>query len=192
MMQQQQQNMGMFQPQQTGMSFNPGMMQQPTGFQPNHFVQPNMTGMPQMQQMQQGAFQQPQGQFSPINNQPTGFQGGFGQPQPQQQFPQQTGINTFLPQALEPDRTGMHQQQPMQPMQPQPTGAGFGGFTRVGGGSYSNGTSQSPPPQLQPLQPQQTGPAPPVRFGVPEKLAPQATGRRANLSAATPDNPFGF
>ncbi|KAJ1333737.1 actin cytoskeleton-regulatory complex protein SLA1 [Microdochium nivale] len=192
--QQQQQNMGMFQPQQTGMSFNPGIMQQPTGFQPNQFMQPNMTGIPQMQQMPQGTFQQPQGQFPPINNQPTGFQGGFGQA-PQQQFPQQTGVNSFLPQALEPDRTGMNQ--PMQPMQAQPTGAGFGGFTRVGGsggvsGGYSNGTSQSPPPQLQPLQPQQTGPAPPVRFGVPEKLAPQATGRRANLSAATPDNPFGF
>jgi len=46
-----------------------------------------------------------------------------------------------------------------------------------------------------PLQPQPTGPAPPVRFGVqPEanKLAPQPTGRRANLSAATPQNPFGF
>jgi len=42
------------------------------------------------------------------------------------------------------------------------------------------------------LKPQPTGPAPPVRFGVtPKKLAPQPTGR-ANLSKATPDNPFGF
>jgi len=187
--QQQQQQMGMFQPQQTGMSYSPGMIPQPTGFQANQFIQPNMTGMPQMGQMQPGGFQ-PQGQFQPVNNQPTGFAGGFGQPS-QQQFPQQTGINSFLPQALQPENTGM---QPMQPMQPQPTGAGFGGFTRIGGAPTQNGYSNgvSPPPQIQPLQPQQTGPAPPVRFGVSEKIAPQATGRRANLSAATPENPFGF
>ncbi|CRK45727.1 hypothetical protein BN1723_001070, partial [Verticillium longisporum] len=49
--------------------------------------------------------------------------------------------------------------------------------------------------QIQPLQPQQTGPAPPVRFGVTgeaKRLALQPTGRRANLSQATPNNPFGF
>ena len=41
---------------------------------------------------------------------------------------------------------------------------------------------------LQPLVPQQTGPPPPVRFGVTEgakKLAPQPTGRRANLAHAS-------
>ncbi|MCJ1432711.1 cytoskeletal protein binding protein [Xylographa pallens] len=100
---------------------------------------------------------------------------------------QQTGsINSGLPPALQPQQTGMNgfnqpgfgqsQQQPaIPPMPPMP-----------------------PMPQQQalaPLQPQKTGPAPPVRFGVaPEvkKLLPQATGRRANLSHATPQNPFGF
>jgi hypothetical protein len=111
--------------------------------------------------------------------------------------PQMTG----LPQPLEPQRTampgmggmntmgmgGMQQMQPqatgfgggMQGMQPQATGfGGMGG--NMGGGAGGGG--------VQPLVPQQTGPAPPVRFGVPEgakKLAPQATGRRANLAAAS-------
>ena len=45
---------------------------------------------------------------------------------------------------------------------------------------------QQQPPQVAPLVPQQTGPPPPVRFGVTEnKLTPQATGRRANLSQAS-------
>jgi hypothetical protein len=37
---------------------------------------------------------------------------------------------------------------------------------------------------LQPLQPQPTGPPPPVRFGVQKKLTPQPTGR-ANLTKAS-------
>jgi hypothetical protein len=62
----------------------------------------------------------------------------------------------------------------MPQMQPQPTGFGGGGGLQ--------------PPTMQPLVPQKTGPPPPVRFGVSEaqkKLAPQATGRRANLAAAS-------
>jgi hypothetical protein len=60
-----------------------------------------------------------------------------------------------------------------QMQQPQPTGFGGGGLQA---------------PTMQPLVPQKTGPPPPVRFGVTEaqkKLAPQATGRRANLAAAS-------
>lgn len=179
--QQQQQYMGGFQPQPTGqgiMGFQPtGMMQpQPTGFGPNQFMPP---------QQMQSPFADPRPQqFSPIVAQPTGFPGGFT---PGQQFPQPTGVNSYLPPALEPQRTGMPQMQPQ--MQPQPTGFG-GSFGQGFNTGMNNQNSLSPPPA--PLQPQKTGPAPPVRFGVPDKLTPQPTGRRANLAQATPQNPFGF
>ncbi|KAI2463664.1 hypothetical protein F4781DRAFT_415896 [Annulohypoxylon bovei var. microspora] len=176
----QQQYMGSFQPQPTGqgmMPFNPntGMQPQP-GFGTGQFMQPQMTGLPQAQ----SPFADPRPQqFSPIQNQPTGFPGGF---QPAQQFQQQQGgVNSFLPPAMEPQRTGMP------PMQPQPTG--FGGFGQGFNPGMNNTAAQQPPPA--PLLPQQTGPAPPVRFGVADKIVPQPTGR-ANLSRATPDNPFGF
>jgi DNA-directed RNA polymerase subunit H (RpoH/RPB5) len=137
-----------------------GIPQQPTGFQQQNFM--NNAG---------GPFADPRPQqFSPIQQQPTGFQ-SFPL---QQQYPQQTGVNSFLPPALQPTRTGM---------QPQ------NGF---------NSTFSPPPvppmppmPQqntIQPLVPQKTGPPPPVRFGVSgdtKKLMPQATGRRANLSQAS-------
>ncbi|KAL1631609.1 cytoskeletal protein binding protein [Diplodia seriata] len=180
---------GFMQPQQTGFPGQFGqqgpMMPQQTGF-----MQPQPTGFPG--QFGQGA--QMGNQFGspfadptprpnsfapgmPMQPQPTGFgqPGGF-QPQPLQ--PQATGINAFLPPALAPQRTGALN--------------GFG----------NNNSFQAPPvppiPQQQtaaPLTPQKTGPPPPVRFGVnpsAKKLAAQPTGRRANLSQATPDNPFGF
>ncbi len=145
---------------------------------PNGFQYPMQTGMPQqnfMNNMNNGpspfADPRPQ-QFSPIQQQPTGFQSSFGPPQ--QQYPQQTGINSFLPPALVPTPTGA------QGMQQQ------NGFN----------SSFSPPPvppmpqqnTMMPLVPQKTGPPPPVRFGVSgdtKKLMPQATGRRANLSQAS-------
>jgi hypothetical protein len=155
MQQQQQQQFPQMAPQMTGF---PGQQQPLQQFQ---------TGMPQngpfMQPMMTGNV--PPQQFTPLQNQMTGFPGGQfpqQQQQPQPFNPQATGINSFLPPALEPQRTGMP------PFQPQPTGF------------------NSAP--LQPLQPQQTGPPPPVRFGVSadaKKLAPQATGRRANLSQAS-------
>ena len=93
---------------------------------------------------------------------------------------QQTGsINSALPPALQPQQTGMN------------------GFNQPGFGQSQQQPAMSsmppmpPMPQQQtlaPLQPQKTGPAPPVRFGVaPEvkRLLPQATGRRANLSHAS-------
>lgn len=183
---QQQQFMGGFQPQQTGqgmMGYNTGqigqqaMAPQATGYNPGgQFMQPQMTGMAPMQQ------------FSPIQNQPTGFAGGFnpGQQAPQQ-IAQPTGVNSFLPPAMEPQRTGMPQMQTG--IQPQQTGFG-GGFGQGFNSNLNNQNGQ--PPAMAPLQPQQTGPAPPVRFGVADKIQPQATGRRANLSQATPQNPFGF
>lgn len=182
---------GFMQPQQTGF---PGQFGQqgPLMSQPTGFMQPQQTGFPG--QFGQGA--QMGNQFGspfadpspgrpssfapgmPMQAQPTGFQPqqtGF-QPQPLQ--PQQTGINAFLPPALQPQQTGAIN--------------GFG----------NHNSFQAPPvppiPQqqtAQPLVPQKTGPPPPVRFGVnpaAKKLAPQPTGRRANLSQATPDNPFGF
>ncbi|CAK7198088.1 cytoskeletal protein binding protein [Sporothrix eucalyptigena] len=165
--------------------------------QQNQPMMPMMTGMP-MQQPQPTGFGMPgqfipqqQNQFGqPMQMQPTGFPGQFNQGQQQFGMGPQPGanINSMLPPALEPQRTAMpapQQQQPtMQPIQAQPTGA----FTQ---GFGNHGMAPTPAPLL----PQQTGPPPPVRFGVTEetkKLMPQPTGRRANLSAATPDNPFGF
>lgn len=164
---------GMY-PMQTGMQ---SMQPQPTGFGPNQFMQPMMNGPQQIQ----SPFADPsrQAQFSPVQAQPTGYPapfnpGQFGGAQP-------GGINSYLPPAMEPQRTGMPA------MQPQPTGMGFTqGFGNAGIPAQQQ--QQQQPPPMAPLQPQKTGPAPPVRFGVqPEanKLVPQATGRRANLSHAS-------
>ncbi|KAH8676370.1 hypothetical protein BX600DRAFT_454899 [Xylariales sp. PMI_506] len=164
---QQQQYLTGFQPQATGqgmMGYNPGVgiQAQPTGFVQNQFMQPNMTGI--------------QPQFSPIQSQPTGFN-NFN---PGPQFQQPSGINNYITPALEPQRTAM---------QPQQTGFG-GNFSQGYNPALSPQSTQAPP--MAPLIPQQTGPPPPVRFGVPDKIVPQPTGRRANLAHATPDNPFGF
>ncbi|CAK7218190.1 cytoskeletal protein binding protein [Sporothrix curviconia] len=168
------------------------MMAQQQQQQQGQPMMPMMTGMPmQPQQPQQTGFGMPgqfmpqqQNQFGqPIQMQPTGFPGQFNPGQ--QQFgiapPPGANLNSMLPPALEPQRTAMSTPQPMQP---QPTGP----FTQ---GFGNHGMAPTPAPLL----PQQTGPPPPVRFGVTEetkKLVPQPTGRRANLSAATPENPFGF
>lgn len=153
-----------------------GMQPQPTGFGQNQFMQQQMMNG---QQMQQSPFADPRAsqQFASMPAQPTGYPGQYNQ----NQFGANPtgGINSYLPPALEPQRTGMPQ---MQPMQPQPTGMSF----TQGFGNHGMAPSQPQPPA--PLMPQQTGPAPPVRFGVQpdaKKLAPQATGRRANLSAAS-------
>lgn len=110
-------------------------------------------------------------QISPIQSQPMGYQTQFPSSMPiySQAAANGSNMNNFLPLALEPQRTGFPNQQLQQ------TGV-------------SNGFAQ-------PLQPQKTGPPPPVRFGISpdtRKLMPQQTGRRANLSQATPENPFGF
>ncbi|KAF2674541.1 hypothetical protein BT63DRAFT_419825 [Microthyrium microscopicum] len=170
-----------------------GLMPQATGFQPQmtgfnpmqNGMMPQQTGYPQFQQqgMQYGQFQQPQQTgFQPQFQQQlmNGQQNGspFADPpvaayQPLQ--PQATGINAFLPSPLMPQRTGA-----------PPVNFGPGNLPPV-----------PPIPQSAPapLVPQRTGPPPPVRFGVNpavKRLAPQPTGKRANLSSATPDNPFGF
>lgn len=163
----------------------PALVAMPTGIQQppyavNQFGQQVLNGAP--------------GQFiGPLPPQLTGVPGAFtapGQPPP-------GGINSVLPPPLEPQRTAFP------PFQQQPTGIGPtfnpGGFAGAVPGPLPQNypPQQLPPPQFQPQQapapaaplvPQKTGPPPPVRFGVtPEakKLAPQPTGRRANLAHAS-------
>ncbi|KAM7184370.1 hypothetical protein V8F33_013013 [Rhypophila sp. PSN 637] len=170
-MQQQQQQA----PQQQMMPMMTGIPVQQTGFQQTpQFLPPQPTGMMNMQPQQQ---QQQQFGQAPMQPMQTGF---MGQPMP----PMQTGFGQ--PPPLPPQQTGFGQAPPMQPMQPQQTGFGMQ--------PQQTGFGVGLAAPMQPLVPQKTGPPPPVRFGVDstKKLAPQATGRRANLSAATPQNPFGF
>ncbi|KAJ9623671.1 cytoskeletal protein binding protein [Taxawa tesnikishii (nom. ined.)] len=205
-------------PQQQQPGFQP-MMPQPTGFTQFQQQQPQQTGFPQFQQQPTGFQPSVQQQF--INGQATGSP--FADPprapfqptpsrlqsslSPQSTlYPQQTGF-------MQPQPTGFMQQPQQQqfPQQLQPQQTGFGGLppalqpqlTGVNGFGQQNGFGQ-PAPTLppmppmptgfaQPLVPQKTGPAPPVRFGTQpaNKLTPQPTGR-ANLRNATPQNPFGF
>lgn len=119
---------------------------------------PLATGIqgPLTQTIVPGAMPTP-GPYGPLQQQqPGNFSTAFPA---QQQFPgpRAPSLNTFLPPPLEPQRTGM-------PIAPGPV--------------------VTPAP----LIPQQTGPAPPVRFGVQgnaPRLAPQPTGRRANLAHAS-------
>lgn len=161
------------QPQATGFmgqnQYQNALMPQPTAFTPQ-----SQFGIQQQQQQQPfGGIAPQQTGFQGLGPQPTVF-GGYGQ----FQQPMQTGINSVLPPAL----------------QPQPTGV-----NGYGNQSYTSLPPVPPIPQqptATPLSPQKTGPPPSIRFGVkpdgPKKLEPQPTGLRANLSQATPNNPFGF
>lgn len=207
--QQQQYQQLHLQPQQTGFLPNQGFPQfqqpQPTGFQPQfqQFQQPYLNG-----NAQGSPFADPKPQFQP---QPTGFgqfgqssQGGVNSVLPPALQPQRTGFGSPPPQ---PQINGFNQQPNFQQIQPQPTAfqqiqpqqTGFQQLqpqqTGFGQPPQQNGfgTFQAPPvppiPQQTtpaPLVPQRTGPAPEVRFGTPaKKLAPQPTGRRANLASAS-------
>lgn len=80
-----------------------------------------------------------------------------------------------------------------QQLQPQSTGFGFGNSATTFGGSTFGDLNTGASVFNQSLQPQATGNHPQVSFGGPQPLQPQSTGnRRANLAAATPNNPFGF
>lgn len=154
------------QPQATGFmgqgQFQNGLMPQPTGFTPQ-----SQFGIQQQQQLNGQPMMPNQTGFQGMAPQPTGF-GGFAQPQQ----PMQTGINSVLPPALQPQQTGAN---------------GFGNA------SYNQPPPPVPPipqqPTAAPLTAQKTGPPPSIRFGVkpdaPKKLAPQPTGMRANLSQAS-------
>jgi actin cytoskeleton-regulatory complex protein SLA1 len=138
---------------------------------PGQFMQPLVTGM---QPIGHGPFVDPsrQAQYPVLQPQPTGFPAQFGSSPPFAHAPT-AGINTFLPPPLEPQRTGIPGLQVSHP-------ANVAAFNPTG-------VNAVPPPQ-QPLLPQQTGPAPAIRFGVTgdsRKLVPQPTGRRANLSQAS-------
>ncbi|PWW79234.1 hypothetical protein C7212DRAFT_155121 [Tuber magnatum] len=105
---------------------------------------------------------------APIISQPTGslLAQQYSIPQQQQQ---QTGLQSSI--------------------NTQPTGRGFGVNSVLPPALIPQPTSLQPATTL---MPQKTGPPPTVKFGVDaKKLTPQPTGR-ANLSKATPENPFGF
>ncbi|KAI9891661.1 MAG: cytoskeletal protein binding protein [Vezdaea aestivalis] len=184
-------------PQMTGYGQPNGMASQHAPFGPQSIL-PQQTGFNSQQlQPSQSFNSQPgsstpfanpsqQGPFQSIAPQPTGYlnpqpTGYLNSQQTGYQIQPSTGINSVLPPALLPQATGQN---------------GFGQ------GFIQQQQQLQPPilsiPQQQtiaPLVPQKTGPPPPVRFGVAntaQKLAPQPTGRRANLSHATPENPFGF
>ena len=142
---------------------------QATGAQPSpHFINGQQTGSPFVDSRSAP----PTGSFQPLPASINGFSPSPYSPM----MPQQTGsINSVLPPALQPQLTGLNgfnapafnqsQAPPMPPMTPMPQ-------------------QQIPAP----LQPQKTGPAPPVRFGVDpqaKKIMPQPTGRKANLSHAS-------
>lgn len=127
-------------------------------------------GIPSMAGMQTaGILQQPTGS-SFLGN--SGYQGNPGQ-----SFPVMGGQPGFQMSAAAPPPTAM-------------VTPGFGypqpGFTSVPSSLPAPLIPQSTGMTIQPLQPQQTGPAPSVKFGMPaqRKLAPQPTGR-ANLSKAS-------
>jgi actin cytoskeleton-regulatory complex protein SLA1 len=144
---------------------------------------------------------------APLQPQPTSFH----QQQQQQQQPQQIGFlqpqHTSYAQQPSPglqqsQSTGFQQQASPGFQQPQQTGFGQppqqNGFTSSASSSFQAPPVSTMPQQQQPtpapLQPQKTGPAPPVRFGVSDakKLTPQPTGRRANLAHASKFSPLLF
>ncbi|KAF3934008.1 hypothetical protein ABW19_dt0210542 [Dactylella cylindrospora] len=152
--------------------------QQAAALQPQLTAVPSNFGIPQL--TYPGIAIQPTGYVQPqqlgFNNgiipQPTGTV--LGQPLRE---PFKPTVDLSLPTPLLPQNTAV----------PQPQN-GFSAQTGTGP------VNKHLMPALTPLKPQATGPAPNVKFGVtPGKLAPQPTGvRKANLNAATPENPFGF
>ncbi|KAK9367617.1 hypothetical protein V1509DRAFT_625728 [Lipomyces kononenkoae] len=124
---------------------------------------------------------------------------------PQALQPQPT--RPFIPQSqfgIQQMQTGF-QQLPnnglgVQVLQSQPTGFGFGnGPPTFGSNVTGNGASTISRPGginstlMKPLEPTKTGPPPKVSFGINKPVEATPTGnKRANLAAATPENPFGF
>lgn len=167
---------------------------QNTGFQPQStFGQQFLLMGPQSTGFQpQSTFGQ---QFLQIGPQNTGFQFNQSQPQnifQQQQMPPQTTFGNMGPQntfGQVPNDPNMNSLANM-----------FQNTTLNGpANSFNQPLNQTPltsfgqPPlfgfNAQPLQSQPTG----AGFGnAPSFMQPQQTGRKANLQAATPDNPFGF
>ncbi|KAJ8101299.1 hypothetical protein POJ06DRAFT_93964 [Lipomyces tetrasporus] len=169
-----------------------GFSAQPTGF---HQQVPLTTGFPV--------------QATGLPNPPLGFgMNAFSsppalQPQPTRPFVPQS---QFGIQQMQTGFQGASFQRPpnnglaVQTLQPQPTGFGFGnGPSSVGGNGAVNGGGSSAISSgvnsvlMKPLEPMKTGPAPKVSFGINKPIEATPTGnRKANLAAATPENPFGF
>ncbi|KAI7225417.1 hypothetical protein KC352_g15834 [Hortaea werneckii] len=191
--QQQQQGYPAMQPQPTGMAFQPqsSFGQAAQGY---HYGGGFTGGMPGQGGMGMGmGMQPPQPNYQQqlVNGAQTGSPfadpslgglpgrsftpvGGMGQPTGMSMGMGMNGTATGG--GFQPPPPPPQQQQPQLP--PQQTGGVFGPGQAL----------------QQPLQPQKTGPVPPVRFGVTGGQAPlqaQPTGR-ANLAKATPQNPFGF
>ncbi|KAL8970245.1 MAG: hypothetical protein Q9197_003914 [Variospora fuerteventurae] len=150
---------------------------QPTGLQgfqnPQPFLNGQQTGSPFTNP-------RPATGFQPLQILQTGYPGQLPHTFPAQRT---ASVNSYLPPALQAQRTGING------LQSHPSGVNHS----------APSLPPMPPMPLQnqvpaPLQPQITGPAPAVSFGAPpaKKLLPQPTGKRANLSQATPQNPFGF
>ncbi|KAI7249869.1 hypothetical protein KC335_g17471, partial [Hortaea werneckii] len=194
----------------------------PQGYPPQQ--QQQQQGYPAMQPQPTGMAFQPQssfGQAAQGYHYGGGFTGngmapgmGMGMQQPNYQQQLVNGAQTGSPFA-DPSMGGL----PGRSFTPvghmgQPTGGMGMGMGMNGTATGAGGFQPPPPPQQQPqlppqqtggvfgpgqalqqpLQPQKTGPVPPVRFGVTGGQAPlqaQPTGR-ANLAKATPQNPFGF
>ena len=170
-----------FPQQQTNFSQQQPLQPQTTAFQPSPFTLGQQTGSP---------FADPR----PLQAQITGFQSTtFSPPLYNNMIPQQTGsLNSVLSPPLQPQNTGMNSMNGLngstfsQPPPPVPQ------LPQQFAGQAPLPPPIPPiPPQsrvMAPLQPQKTGPAPNVKFGLgndAKKLAPQPTGRRANLSQAS-------
>lgn len=176
----------------------PLQMQQ-TGF--NQGLHPQMTGIPQQNPYLLGQqigspFADPRYGTQQLQPQMTGYgsQNPLSPTYYQPLAPQQTGgINSILPAPLQPQITGINGSlnrplfgQP--PVPPIPSVFQSNGPLPTLSYPLSMQSMPTGQPMLSPLQPQKTGPAPNISFGLqPEvpKLVAQPTGRRANLSQAS-------
>ncbi|ODV77280.1 uncharacterized protein CANTADRAFT_102168 [Suhomyces tanzawaensis NRRL Y-17324] len=167
-------------------SFN--QLNPPTSFslQPTGSFPSTLFGLQTSNGFPQTSFsQQPTGGLGNFNQQPsfaTGPQQSFGQP----------GFNQFAQQPYGQQQFGNPQAnqfgQQAQPNMGQLNNM-FQNTSISQNGFQQQPTTSFGQDSFQPLQSQPTG----AGFGnAPASLQSQPTGRRANLSAATPDNPFGF
>jgi hypothetical protein len=159
-------------------------------FGQNQQMQPHITGASTTFGMGNQPANSPFG-TNQLYPQMTGYQTGFNYSNGALVGGQGTSVSSILPTPILPTQL---QQQPMA----SNTFAGNG----PSNGLFANSSlpqhysAQSPPPippipqqpTMAPLQPQKTGPAPAVRFGVApdtKKLLAQPTGRKANLAQAS-------
>lgn len=203
-----------FQPQPTGFQLQPtgfqnGLAPQQTGFQATNPFQQQMTGFPQQQQQQQQ--QAPPAQIQPsftgagfggFTSQQSGYQNSLG-PIPQASVAsyqtgassmsnpqQQQTTNPFRLSMMPGQPTGMQQQQPPAPLQPQQTSTNPFARASPNGAQPAITPSQQPAP----LQPMATGTNPFARnFGAPQQRPATSAGAGTTMLAPQPTgttNPF--